>query len=87
MTIPGMNTLTKSQAIHLFGSIKELQSALGLKTHSAISMWSNVGPIPDVHYLRIRHQLRPEAFDAAGNLLPEFEKAAAQVADHSQKAA
>lgn len=58
--------ITKEQAIALFGSVKALQLALGLKTHSAIYMWKDGEAIPDNHYLRIRFQLRPEAFDAAG---------------------
>lgn len=66
-----MNTLLRHQAIHLFGSVKALQHALGLKTHSAIYMWRG-GRLPAEHYLRIRHELKPEAFDADGNLLPEF---------------
>lgn len=62
--------LTKEQAIELFGSVKELQAALGLKTHSAIYMWQDGQPIPDNHALRIRYELRPDAFDANGSLRP-----------------
>ncbi len=61
--------LIKEQAIALFGSVKALQLALGLKTHSAIYMWADGMPIPEAHELRIRYQLKPEAFDAEGNLL------------------
>ena len=61
--------ITRTQAIHLFGSVKLLQQALGLKTHSAIYMWSKDKPIPETHELRIRYELRPDAFDAAGNLI------------------
>jgi hypothetical protein len=68
--------LTKNQAIALFGSVKELQTALGLKTHSSISMWGD-NPIPEVHELRIRYELKPEAFDAAGNLLAPADQAEA----------
>lgn len=74
MSTPG---LTKEQAIELFGSVKALQAALGLKTHSAIYMWEDGEPIPDGHYLRIRYQLKPKAFDAAGNLKPVPKRAAA----------
>lgn len=62
--------LTKEQAIELFGSVKELQTALGLKTHSAIYMWQDGEPIPEAHYLRIRYQLKPRAFNADGTLKP-----------------
>lgn len=61
--------ITKEQAIALYGSVKELQTALGLKTHSAIYMWPNWKPIPEAHALRIRYQLKPEAFDAVGNYI------------------
>lgn len=60
--------ITKNQAIALFGSVKELQTALGLKTHSAISMWGD-NPIPEVHELRIRYELKPEAFNPDGSLI------------------
>lgn len=58
--------ITKQQAINLFGSVKALQLALGLGTHSAIYMWKDEGPIPEAHYLRIRYQLKPESFDSDG---------------------
>lgn len=64
-------TITKEQAIRLFGSVKALQTALGLGTHSAIYMWRDGEPIPENHALRIRYELRPEAFDATGNLLEQ----------------
>jgi hypothetical protein len=61
--------LTRSQAVRLFGSVKALQAALGLKTHSAVYMWPEHGAIPEVHELTIRYRLKPEAFDADGNLI------------------
>lgn len=60
--------LTKTDAIALFGSVKALQEALGLKSHATISMWPTDRSIPRVHELEIRYRLRPEAFDAEGNL-------------------
>lgn len=69
--------LTKEEAIELFGSVKELQAALGLKTHSAIYMWKDGEAIPEAHELRIRYQLKPKAFDAQGNLKPAAKKKAA----------
>lgn len=70
--------ITRDQAVQLFGSVKALQNALGLKTHSAIYMWGADKPIPDVHELRIRYELRPDAFDVTGDLrqpIPEPPKA------------
>lgn len=73
LTLTRMHTITKEQAIRLFGSVKSLQTALGLKTHSAIYMWPDGEPIPENHALRIRYQLKPEAFDQAGNLIDSKE--------------
>ena len=62
--------ITKEQAIGLYGgAIKSLQGALGLKTHSAIYMWRDGRPIPTVHFLRLRYELHPEAFDENGNYI------------------
>lgn len=74
LTMAAMN-ITKEQAIRLFGSVKALQTALGLKTHSAIYMWPDGEPIPENHALRIRYQLRPNDFDAQGNLIDRPEAA------------
>lgn len=63
--------LTRTQATSIFGSVKALQAALGLKTHSAIYMWPPDSPIPAEHALRIRYELRPDAFDASGQIKPE----------------
>lgn len=59
--------ITRSQAVALYdNSVKALQSALGLRSHASIYMWPPDEPIPEVHYLRLRYQLKPEAFDADG---------------------
>lgn len=68
--------LLKEQAIGLFGSVKELRDALGLRTRSAIYMWKPGEPIPEAHELRIRYELKPQAFDASGGLLPNALKQA-----------
>jgi len=60
--------ITRAQAVQLFGSVKALQTALGLKTHSAVYMWPEDAPIPDKHALRIQYELRPNAFKADGTL-------------------
>ena len=62
--------ITKAQAIHLFGSVEKLRAALGLKNRQAIYQWA-ADRIPENHFLRIRYELRPEAFDDQGNLLSE----------------
>lgn len=54
--------MLKHEAIALFGSVEALRAALGLKTRHAIYMWPDDKPIPEVHFLRIRHELKPEAF-------------------------
>jgi DNA-binding transcriptional regulator YdaS (Cro superfamily) len=59
--------LSKQQAIALFATAKGLATALGI-SKSAVSQWSE-GPIPEIHDLKIRYELRPEHFrcpDAPG---------------------
>ncbi len=72
-TRPG---ITRKQAVALFGSRKALQQALELKSHASIINWPENGLIPNEHYLRIRYQIRPEAFDEKGRLKPLYKKAA-----------
>ncbi|HVI55457.1 MAG TPA: hypothetical protein VM621_10440 [Luteibacter sp.] len=59
--------ITKAQAIELFGTVEKLRAALGLKNRQAIYQWPH-DRIPANHFLRIRYELRPEAFDENGNL-------------------
>ena len=54
--------MLKHEAISLFGSVEALRAALGLGTRHAIYMWPDDRPIPEVHELKIRHVLKPEAF-------------------------
>jgi hypothetical protein len=54
--------MNKEDAIKMFGSVEALRQALGLKTRHAIYMCADGEPIPEVHELKIRHVLRPEAF-------------------------
>lgn len=61
--------LTRQQAINLFGSAITLAEKLGYKSRHAIYMWPKTGPIPEGPYLKIRYQLKPDAFDAAGKLI------------------
>lgn len=61
--------ITKRQAIDLYGSVKNLQDALGLKSHATVSMWGDDdSPIPAIHELRLRYELKPECFDESGTL-------------------
>lgn len=59
--------ITKAQAIELFGTVEKLRAALGLKNRQAIYQWKE-DRIPMNHFLRIRYELRPDAFDVQGNL-------------------
>jgi len=54
--------MKKHEAIALFGSVEALRDALGLGTRHAIYMWPDDEPIPEVHDLKIRYELKPEAF-------------------------
>jgi hypothetical protein len=60
--------ITKAQAIELFGTVEKLRAALGLKNRQAIYQWRE-DRIPENHFLRIRYELKPEAFDTQGNFL------------------
>jgi len=54
--------LTKRQAVEIYGTQLALSKALGL-THQAVSHWKWDEPIPAGHALRIRYELKPEAFE------------------------
>jgi len=60
--------LTRQQAIELFGSAVKLAEALGYTSRHAVYMWPKEGPIPNEPFMRIRYQLKPEAFKADGTL-------------------
>ena len=61
--------LTRQQAIDLFGSAIKLADALGYTSRHAVYMWPKEGAIPEGAFLKIRFQLKPEAFDGDGNLI------------------
>ena len=61
--------VTRQQAIALYGSAIGLASALGYKSRHAIYMWPKKGPIPEWPYMKLRYELRPEAFDTDGNYI------------------
>lgn len=72
--------ITREQAVALYGgSVAELAKGLGYTSRHAVYMWPKGEPIPEAAYLKLRYQLRPDAFDATGNLRPasnEAQKAA-----------
>lgn len=52
--------ISKARAVELFGNQRTLAQALGI-TEGAVSKWPD-GPIPSKQALRIRYELKPEAF-------------------------
>lgn len=61
--------ITRQQAIDLYGSAALLAEKLGYVSRHAVYMWPKDGPIPEGPYLKLRYQLKPEAFDSNGNLI------------------
>lgn len=61
--------LTRNEAVALYGSVAALAAALGYTSRHAVYMWPKTGPIPEGAYLKLRYQLKPEAFDASGKLI------------------
>lgn len=57
--------ITKERAIELFGSPTALAEALGIE-RANVYMWEDGKPIPQKHALRIRYELKPEAFTRNG---------------------
>jgi len=64
--------ITKKQAIALYGSVPKLAAALGYKTRHAVYMWSKTGPIPENPFMKLRHELRPDAFKKNGEVRKQF---------------
>lgn len=56
--------ITKEEAVAHFGTQSALAKALGI-TKGAVSQWEANKPIPEVHALRLRHVIAPEAFASA----------------------
>lgn len=63
--------ITRQQAIDLFGSAIQLAADLGYTSRHAIYMWPKDGPIPEGAFLKIRYQLKPDAFDGDGKLIAD----------------
>lgn len=58
--------ITKEKAVSLFGTPLALAEALGIE-RANIYMWPDKDPIPEKHALRIRYELKPEAFKRKRN--------------------
>lgn len=67
-------TITKEQAIRLYGSGRQLALALGINP-AAVYQWAEAA-IPLARYLDLRYRLKPEAFDADGALIDTPQDAA-----------
>lgn len=62
--------ITRTQAVALYGgSVSDLAAALGYTSRHAVYMWKKDEPVPESAYLKLRYQLRPEAFDKNGKLI------------------
>jgi hypothetical protein len=61
--------ITRQDAINLYGSAAALAEALGYASRHAVYMWPKDGAIPEGAYMKLRYQLKPDAFDADGKLV------------------
>lgn len=62
-----MNTITRAEAVALYGNLTVLSEALGL-TRAAIYFWKKDEPIPEWAYIKLRYVLKPEAFTRQGRI-------------------
>ena len=54
--------ITKKEAVQLFGNNQAaLARALGIG-RAAVSKWAEDAPIPEVHALKLRYELRADVF-------------------------
>lgn len=66
--------ITREQAVALYnGSVAALAKDLGYTSRHAVYMWDKVAPIPESAYLKLRYQLKPEAFDTRGRLRKAYQ--------------
>lgn len=69
--------ITRQQALDLYGgSAMKLAAALEYTSRHAIYMWPKEGPIPETPYLKLRYELKPEAFNLDGSIKRKFLAAA-----------
>lgn len=77
-------TINRYQAIALYGSAPKLATALGYNSRHAVYNWPAKGSIPREPYMRLRYELKPEAFDADGKLLPAYDAEVKAARDRSR---
>lgn len=70
-----METITRKQAVGLYGNLTHLAKALGV-TRQAVYFWPEDGEVPEWVYIKLRYVLQPQAFNENGKLKAEFLKAA-----------
>ena len=69
--------ITRQQAVDLYGSVPKLADALGYTSRHAVYMWGGADAvIPREPYLRLRYELKPEAFNKNGKLKARHNAAA-----------
>ena len=61
---------------HFGGKKKNIADCLGV-TKQLVSQWPLNDPIPNVHQLRLKYELKPELFNDAGELVGPKEDTAA----------
>jgi len=54
-------TITRKQAVAAFGSVVALAKALGI-SRTAVYLWPENDPIPELQALRLRYELCPDVF-------------------------
>lgn len=60
----------KADVIRVFGTQQAAADALGIG-RTAVTMWSDDAPIPREHALRLRYEIRPDAFGVAPTSKPK----------------
>lgn len=69
--------IRKETALALFGGVNQLAEALGITTE-AVYQWPKERPIPEAQALRIRYQIRPEAWRKSGQVDRRYFKTSAK---------
>ncbi|GLQ96441.1 hypothetical protein GCM10007863_08590 [Dyella mobilis] len=54
-------SIYKHEAVAAYGSQQALADALGI-SRTAVTMWPGEEPIPEVHELKLRYELKPQIF-------------------------
>ena len=56
--------ITRKQAVAAYGSVSALAKALGI-SRTAVYLWPEDAPIPELQSLKLRYELRPDVFGPA----------------------